>query len=92
MMLTFPDWYPGDPVLEYVSIVALGVTLLSTIAWAVAWPLPNQPVIRHLVLVSALFGCLGMPVLAAASAAFGFRLVSIPILPAQPAGIVSVAA
>ena len=78
------DWYPGDRALDFLLIVALGVTLLSTAAWAVARGLRREPAARHLVLVSALFCCLAMPPLAALFTASGWALVSIPLLPAEP--------
>ena len=78
------DLYPGDRALEFFLIVALGVMLLSTAAWAVAWRLAKKPAARHLVLISALFGCLAMPVMAAAFSASGLTLISIPLLPAKP--------
>ena len=76
--------YPGDRVLELCLIVALGVMLLSTAAWVVARRLPKRPATRHLVLISALFGCLAMPFMAMAFNASGLTLISIPLLPAEP--------
>ena len=83
MMSTLQDWYAGDMALEFVLVVALGVALLSTVAWAVSRYLARHPAARHLVLLSALLGCLAMPALAALSAGW-FPLISIPILPAEP--------
>jgi beta-lactamase regulating signal transducer with metallopeptidase domain len=77
------DLYPGDRALEFFLIVALGVIFLSTAAWVVAWRLPKKPAARHLVLISALFGCLAMPVMEAAFSASGVTLISIPLLPAK---------
>jgi beta-lactamase regulating signal transducer with metallopeptidase domain/thiol-disulfide isomerase/thioredoxin len=74
-------WYPGDRALEFGLIIALGVMLLSGAAWIAARRLPTRPAARHLVLISALFGCLAMPVVAAAFSTLGFALISIPILP-----------
>jgi beta-lactamase regulating signal transducer with metallopeptidase domain/thiol-disulfide isomerase/thioredoxin/uncharacterized GH25 family protein len=85
-MSTLIDWYPGDRVLDFFLIVALGVTLLSTVAWVVAWRLPTRPAIRHLVLVSALICCLSMSILASVCTALGWTLIAIPLLPAQPVG------
>jgi len=81
MMSILHDWYPGDRVLEFVLIVTVGVALLSGVAWIVSWRLARQPASRHLVLISALFGCLAMPVLAVALSACGCAIISIPILP-----------
>ena len=75
--------YPGDRALEFFLIVTLGVVFLSTAAWVVAWRLPKKPAARHLVLVSALFGCLAMPLMATAFSASGVTLISIPLLPAK---------
>jgi beta-lactamase regulating signal transducer with metallopeptidase domain len=82
-MSMLQHWYPGDPAVEILLIVALGVLLLSTAAWVAAFLLPRKPAARHLVLVSALFGCLAMPVLAVAFSATGFALFAIPLLPAR---------
>lgn len=60
MMSMLQDWYPGAQTLEFFAIVALGVTLLSTAAWAVARCLARNPAARHLVLLwasSAAWGC-----------------------------------
>ncbi len=84
-MWTLIDWYPGDQALDFFLIVALGVTLLSSAAWIVAWRLPRRPATRHLVLVSALFCCLGMPLLASVFTASGWMLIAIPLLPATAA-------
>ncbi len=81
MMPVLHDWYPGDGVLAFFATVAVGVLLVSAGAWTVSRQLPKKPAIRHLVLMSALFGCLGMPILAAAFAACGLTIVSIPLLP-----------
>ncbi len=81
MMSILRDWYLGERVLEFVLIVTVGVALLSGVAWVVSWRLARQPASRHLVLVSALIGCLAMPVLAAALSACGCAIISIPILP-----------
>jgi beta-lactamase regulating signal transducer with metallopeptidase domain len=83
-MLTPQDWYSADRAVEFLVTVALGVLLLSTAAWVAAWRLPKQPAVRHLVLLSALLGCLGMPILAAVFVASGLRLISLPILPVGP--------
>ena len=83
-MSVLQAWYPGDRVLELCLIVALGVMLLSTAAWVVARRLPKKPATRHLVLISALFGCLAMPVMAMAFNTSGLTLISIPLLPAKP--------
>ena len=77
-------WSPGDQALEFFAIVALGVGLLSTAAWIVARCLARNPAARHLVLLSALFGCLGVPALAAAFSLLGFTILSIPLLPPRP--------
>ncbi len=79
-------WSPGDQALEFFAIVALGVGLLSTAAWIVARCLARNPAARHLVLLSALFGCLGVPALAAAFSLLGFTILSIPLLPPRPSG------
>jgi len=85
-MSVLHDWYPGDRFVEFVLIVALGVTFLSTSAWVVASWLSRRAAARHLVLISALFGCLAMPVLAAAFSASGLTLIAIPLLPAGANG------
>jgi len=77
------DWHLFDRILDFALIVALGVTLLSGVAWAVSWLLPRKPATRHLVLLSALICCLAMPVLAAVFTASGLTLISIPLLPAS---------
>ncbi len=89
VMPTLMPWYPGDRALDFLLIVAVGVTLLSSAAWVVAWRLPRRPATRHLVLASALICCLGMPLLASVFTASGFTLISIPLLPAQPANLIS---
>ena len=76
------DWHLVDRILDFSLIVALGVTLLSSTAWAVSWLSPRKPATRHLVLLSALMCCLGVPVLAAVFTASGLTLISIPLLPA----------
>ena len=85
-MSTLMNGYPGDRLLDFFLIVALGVALLSGAAWIVSWRLPRQPAIRHLVLVSALFCCLGMPLLASIFTASGWALIAIPLLPVETAG------
>jgi beta-lactamase regulating signal transducer with metallopeptidase domain/thiol-disulfide isomerase/thioredoxin len=80
-MALLRDWYPGDPALELVAIVALGVAALSGIAWLVSRGLACRPALRHLVLLSALAGCLGLPALAAAFHLARFAVVAIPVLP-----------
>src|SRR5262249_57597449 len=77
-------WYPGDRALDLLLIVALGVALLSTSAWAVAAGLRRTPAARHLVLFSALLSCLPIPALPALVSPSGWALVAIPILPAGP--------
>ena len=89
-MTSLHDLYPGDRALDFGLIVALGVTLLSGAAWIVASRLPRQPAARHLILVSALFCCLGMPVLAWIFSASGMTLFTIPLLPAELARLESV--
>ena len=64
-MSILQDWYPGDRLVEVLLIVALGVLILSAAAWCVARVLSKMPAARHLVLISAIFGCLAMPVMAA---------------------------
>ena len=83
MMSILLDWYPGDRALEFVLIVAVGVAFLSGVAWIVSYRLARQPATRHLVLSSALFGCLAMPILAAALSACGCAFISIPLLPPE---------
>ncbi len=83
MMSILHDWYPGDSALEFVLIVAVGVALLSGVAWIVSCRLGRQPATRHLVLSSALFGCLAMPILAAALSDCGCAFIAIPLLPAE---------
>ena len=83
-MATIITGYPGDRACDFLLIVSLGVALLSSTAWLVAWCLPRQPATRHLVLVSALICCLGMPVLASVFTASGWTLIAIPLLPARP--------
>ncbi len=73
MMSILHDWYLGDRVLEFVLIVTVGVALLSGAAWVVSWRLARQPASRHLVLISALFGCLAMPALAGVLSACAAR-------------------
>jgi hypothetical protein len=85
MMATLIDWYPGDRILDLVLIIALGVALLSSAAWAVSWHLSRKPATRHLVLVSAMICCLAMPVLAWVFAVSGFSLITIPLLSASSA-------
>jgi hypothetical protein len=82
-MSILQDWYPGDRALEFFLVVALRVMFLSVAAWAVAWRLAKKPAARHLVLISALFGCLAMPVMATAFSAWGLTLISIPLPPAK---------
>jgi beta-lactamase regulating signal transducer with metallopeptidase domain/thiol-disulfide isomerase/thioredoxin len=82
-MSVLQDLYPGDRALEFFLIVALGVVFLSTAAWVVARRLPKKPATRHLVLVSALFGCLALPVMATAFSASRLTLISIPLLPSR---------
>ena len=77
------DWHVADRIFDFSLIVALGVTLLSGAAWTVSWLLRRKPAIRHLVLLSALICCLGIPVLAAVCIASGLTLISIPLLPAS---------
>ena len=77
------DWQVADRVFDFSLIVALGVTLLSGAAWTVSWLLRRKPAIRHLVLLSALICCLGIPVLAAVCIASGLTLIAIPLLPAS---------
>jgi beta-lactamase regulating signal transducer with metallopeptidase domain/thiol-disulfide isomerase/thioredoxin/protocatechuate 3,4-dioxygenase beta subunit len=77
-------WYPGDRILDLLLIVALGVALVSSAAWAVSAGLRGKPAARHLVLFSALLCCLTMPALATLTAASGWALVAIPILPTRP--------
>ena len=68
-MTALQRWYPGDRAVEFLVVVAAGVVVLATVAWIVARWLPQRPAARHLVLISALMGCLMMPLLAAASSA-----------------------
>ena len=77
------DWYVGDRALEFALVVAVGVALLSSVAWLISRRLTRQPASRHLVLVWALLGCLVVPVLAAALHACGLSFVAIPVLPAE---------
>ncbi len=83
-MSVLHDWYPGDPTLEFFAIIAIGVALLSTLAWATALCQPRNPAARHLVLLWALFGCLAMPALAALFSVLGFTILSIPLFPLRP--------
>ncbi len=86
VMSTLMNEYPGDRALNCFLIVALGVAVLSSAAWVVSWRLPRRPATRHLVLVSALFCCLGMPLLAMIFTATGWTLIAIPLLTDPPAG------
>jgi beta-lactamase regulating signal transducer with metallopeptidase domain/thiol-disulfide isomerase/thioredoxin/protocatechuate 3,4-dioxygenase beta subunit len=79
-MAILQDWYPGDPALEFLAVIALGVTAFSGIAWVVSRGLARRPAVRHLVLFWAILGSLGMPGLAALFHASELRFVSIPIL------------
>ena len=88
-MFILHDWYPGDRVVEFFLIVSIGVVCLSTVAWGVARRLRRVPAARHLVLLSALFGCLAMPIMAMVFSASGLTVISIPLLPTQPNGIES---
>ncbi|MEJ7638010.1 MAG: hypothetical protein WKF75_08530 [Singulisphaera sp.] len=81
MMGTLIDWSVADRVFDFSLMIALGVTLLSGVAWAASRGLPRKPATRHLILSSALICCLGMPVLAAAFTVSGWTLISIPLLP-----------
>jgi beta-lactamase regulating signal transducer with metallopeptidase domain/thiol-disulfide isomerase/thioredoxin len=85
-MSILQDWYPGNLALEFFAIIALGAALLSTTAWVLSGCLARNPAARHLVLLSALLGCLAMPVLAAAFNSVGITVLSIPLLPARPSG------
>ena len=74
--LHFVDW-----VFDSALIVASGVTLLSGAAWTVSRWLPRKPAARHLVLASALAGCLAVPVLTLAFLVSEWSLISVPLLP-----------
>jgi beta-lactamase regulating signal transducer with metallopeptidase domain/thiol-disulfide isomerase/thioredoxin/protocatechuate 3,4-dioxygenase beta subunit len=78
------NWDPGDRALDFFLIVSTGVAFLSGAAWLAAWGLSRRPATRHLILVSALFCCLGMPALAMIFTAAGWALVAIPLLPPHP--------
>jgi beta-lactamase regulating signal transducer with metallopeptidase domain/thiol-disulfide isomerase/thioredoxin/protocatechuate 3,4-dioxygenase beta subunit len=78
------DSYVGDRALEFLLIVALGVTLVSSVAWMVSVRMARHPACRHLVLISALLCCLSMPLQAALLSSCGWTLLSVPILPAEP--------
>src|SRR5947207_10854967 len=71
---------PGDRTLDFLLVVTLVVALASSAAWLIAWRLADQPALRHLVLFSALIGCLASPAVAWFCGAVGLTLVSIPLL------------
>ena len=75
------DWYPGDGFLSLLATVTVGVFFVSAGAWAASRQFSRKPAIRHLILMAALIGCLGLPIFAAVFAAFGVTTVSIPLLP-----------
>jgi len=79
-MSTLLRCYPGDRVLELLLAVHLGVALLSSVAWLLAWRLGARAALRHLVLYSALFCCLASPAVAWLCSALGLTLFSIPVL------------
>ncbi|MGC1276042.1 MAG: M56 family metallopeptidase [Planctomycetaceae bacterium] len=73
------DWNPGNDILEFVLVVTLGVTLVSSVAWLVAKRLAGNAAVRHLVLFSALVCCLASPTLSWFCEATGLALVSVPL-------------
>jgi beta-lactamase regulating signal transducer with metallopeptidase domain len=79
-MSTFIRCYPGDPTLAFLLVVTLGVALASGAAWLISRRLAGQAALRHLVLFSALIGCLASPAVAWLCARAGLTLVSLPIL------------
>jgi beta-lactamase regulating signal transducer with metallopeptidase domain len=72
--------YPGDRSLAFFLAVTLGVALASGAAWLISRRLAGKAALRHLVLFSALIGCLASPAAAWLCAATGLTLVSFPIL------------
>jgi beta-lactamase regulating signal transducer with metallopeptidase domain len=83
------QWYPGYRALDFVLVVALGVSLLSSAGWVVARRLVAKPATRHLVLFAALLSCLAFPALAWFFSASGVTFVTIRVLPVEPATIES---
>jgi beta-lactamase regulating signal transducer with metallopeptidase domain len=76
-------YYPGDRSLDFLLVVTLVVALASSAAWLLSRRLARQPALRHLVLFSALIGCLASPAVAWLCGAVGLTLVSIPLLHAE---------
>ncbi len=70
---------PGDRILELVLVVTVVVVLASSVAGLISRRLAGNAALRHLVLFSALIGCLVSPALAWFCTAAGLTLVSIPI-------------
>jgi beta-lactamase regulating signal transducer with metallopeptidase domain len=71
---------PGDRSLDFLLVVTLVVALASSAAWLIARRLAGKAALRHLVLFSALIGCLASPAVAWFCGAVGLTLVSIPLL------------
>ncbi|MEX2120426.1 MAG: M56 family metallopeptidase [Pirellulales bacterium] len=83
-MSTLVRFYPGDRGLDFLLVVTLGVALASSAAWFISRRLAGKAALRHLVLFSALIGCLASPAVAWVCVTASLTLVSIPLLPAEP--------
>jgi beta-lactamase regulating signal transducer with metallopeptidase domain len=79
-MATFIRCYPGDRVLDFLLVVGVCVTLVSSVAWIISRRLAGKAALRHLVLLAALGCCLASPILVWFSKAAGIRLVSFSVL------------
>ena len=84
MLSILNDWYPGDPALDFLLIVVLGVASCRPRRGPSRGRVTRKPASRHLVLFSALVCCLAMPALAAAFHRLGFTILAVPLLPPGP--------
>src|SRR5262245_32223293 len=82
-------FYPGDRSVDLMLVVAVVVTVASSVAWLLSRRLTGNAALRHLVLFSALICCLASPAVVWFCAAAGLTLVSIPILGTDRARIAS---
>jgi beta-lactamase regulating signal transducer with metallopeptidase domain len=85
-MPTLIRCHPGDQGLDFLLAVTLGVALASSAAWLISRRLAGQAALRHLVLLSALIGCLASPAAAWLCAATGLTLATFPVLRAEQGG------